>query len=95
MAHTMNFSFLLEELKKLMSDTYTTALSLEYVYAKLGEIESAMDWAAKAFDEPNAFVFAGANFPGLERLESVPAYAALLSKARSESLAANQNSSRL
>jgi tetratricopeptide (TPR) repeat protein len=76
---------LLEELKKLRSDDYTTALSLEYIYTKLGEIDSAIEWAAKAFDERNAFIFAGARFPGLERLGSNPAYVALLDRARLES----------
>ena len=74
----------LEELKKLRTEAYTTALSLEYVYTKLGEIDSAMVWAAKAFDERNAFVFFGARFPGLERLASDPTYVALLNKARLE-----------
>jgi serine/threonine-protein kinase len=74
----------LEELKKLRTEAYTTALSLEYVYTKLGEIDLAIEWAAKAFDERNAFIFAGARFPGLERLASDPAYVALLNKARLE-----------
>ena len=77
---------ILEELTRLRTEAYTTALSLEYVYTKLGEIDLAMEWAAKAFEERNAFVFFGARFPGLERLASDPAYVALLTKARSESL---------
>jgi hypothetical protein len=51
----------------------------------LGELDLAMEWAAKAFDERNAFVFFGARFPGLERLASDPTYVALLDKARLES----------
>jgi tetratricopeptide (TPR) repeat protein len=73
---------MLEELNKCRTESYTTALSLEYVYTKLGEIDLALEWAAKAFDERNAFIFAGAMFPGLERLASYPAYVALLDKAR-------------
>jgi serine/threonine-protein kinase len=76
----------LEELKNRRIESYTTALSLEYVYLKLGEVDLAIEWAAKAFDEQNAFVLAGARFPGLERLASHPAYVALLDKARSVSL---------
>jgi tetratricopeptide (TPR) repeat protein len=76
----------LEELKQLRTEAYTTALSLAYVYAKLGEMELAIDWTAKAVDERNAFAWAGAMFPGMERLASSPAYGALLNKIRSESL---------
>ena len=71
----------LEELKKRRTESYTTALSLEYVHTKLGDIDLAIEWAAKAFEERNAFIFAGARFLGLERLASEPAYQALLSKA--------------
>ena len=69
------------------AQTYTTALSLAYVYTKLGMRDRALQWAGKAFDERNAFVFAGAMYPGMERLGSDPEYAALLAKARTESLA--------
>jgi serine/threonine-protein kinase len=73
---------LLEELKRRRTESYTTALSLAYVYTKLGEMELALDWVAKAFAERNAFVLAGAWFPGMERLASVPGFPELLDKAR-------------
>jgi tetratricopeptide (TPR) repeat protein len=76
----------LEELKRLRTEAYTTALSLAYVYTKLGEMELAIDWTAKAIDERNAFVWAGAMFPGMERLASSPGYGVLLNTIRSESL---------
>jgi hypothetical protein len=72
----------LEELKKRRTDAYTTALSLAYVYTKLGEMGLAIDWATKAFEERNAFVCAGAMFPGMERLASDAGYVALVNKAR-------------
>jgi hypothetical protein len=50
-------------------------------------MDLAIDWTTKAFDERNAFVWAGAAFPGMERLASDPGYVALLNKARLESLA--------
>ena len=77
----------LEELKQRRTEAYTTALSLAYVYTKLGEMDLAIDWTTKALDERNAFVWAGALFPGMERLASHPGYGALLNKVRSESLA--------
>jgi predicted Zn-dependent protease len=80
----------LEELKKRRAEASTTALSLAYVYTKLGEMDLAIHWTAKALDERNAFVWAGAMFPGMERLASDPGYAALLNKARLESLATVQ-----
>jgi hypothetical protein len=77
----------LDELKKRRTGAYTTALSLAYVYTKLGEMDLAIDWTTRALDERNAFVWAGAMFPGMERLASHPRYGALLNKFRSESLA--------
>jgi eukaryotic-like serine/threonine-protein kinase len=77
----------LEELKRRRTEAYTTALSLGYVYTKLGEMDLARDWAEKAFDEHNAFVWAGAMFPGMERLASGPGYTAWLDQVRSKSLA--------
>ena len=64
----------LEELKKRRAKDDTTALSLAYVYTKLGEMDLALDWAAKAIEERNAFAWAGARFPGMERLASAPGY---------------------
>jgi serine/threonine-protein kinase len=74
----------LEELKKLRTEAYTTALSLAYVYTKLGEMDLAIDWVTRAFEERNAFAWAGATFPGMERLASAPGYGAWLSKSRAE-----------
>ncbi|MGH7514720.1 MAG: protein kinase domain-containing protein [Gemmatimonadales bacterium] len=72
----------LEELRKLRTEDSTTALSLAYVYTKLGEMSLAMEWAAKAVDERNAFAWAGAMFPGMERLALAPGYGAWLAKTR-------------
>jgi tetratricopeptide (TPR) repeat protein len=80
----------LEELKQRRTEAYTTALSLAYVYTKLGEMDLAIEWATKAFDERNAFAWTGARFPGMERLASNPGYVALLNRARLESLATVQ-----
>jgi tetratricopeptide (TPR) repeat protein len=81
---------MLEELKQRRTEAYTTALSLAYVYTKLGEMDLAMHWTTKGFDERNAFIWAGAMFPGMERLASHPGYGALLNKVRSESLATEE-----
>lgn len=72
---------LLLELRHRSSEAYVPPVSIGWLLVALGDIDEAMSWMEKAFDDCNPFVVWAAVWPGLDDLRTDARYVKLLDKA--------------
>ncbi|MCB1163256.1 MAG: protein kinase [Candidatus Krumholzibacteriia bacterium] len=73
---------ILEQLLAMRAERYISPYGIGSIYASLGEVETALDWLERAFDEHDQTLVLLKVHPRLDPLHGHPRYAALLARMR-------------